>query len=65
MLTVGIASSDAVSSAQIVAALQQTGMAQSIKEWTLPAVKTPDMAEGVPDIVLLDLGRDADPFFAF
>jgi pilus assembly protein CpaE len=65
MLTVGIASSDAVSSAQLVVALQQTGMVESIKEWTLPAAKNPDTAEKVPDIVLLDLGRDADPFFAF
>jgi pilus assembly protein CpaE len=65
MLTVAIVSSDAVSSAQLVAALQQTGMVESIKEWTLPAAKTPDTAEGVPSIVLLDLGADADPFFAF
>jgi pilus assembly protein CpaE len=65
MLTVGIASSDAASAAQLVVALQQTGMIQFIKEWTIPAAKAPDAAEGIPDIVLLDLGRDADPFFAF
>jgi pilus assembly protein CpaE len=65
MLTAGIVSSDAASAAQLIVALQQTGMIQSVKEWTIPAVKAPDTSEGVPDIVLLDLGRDADAFFAF
>jgi pilus assembly protein CpaE len=65
MLTIAIVSSDAASSAQLVAALEQTGIVKSIKQWTIPAAKIPDTAEGVPDIVLLDLGRDADPFFAF
>jgi pilus assembly protein CpaE len=65
MVTVGVASSDVVSSAQLVIALQQTGLVQSIKEWTLPAAKTPDTAEGVPDVVLLDLGRETHPFFVF
>lgn len=63
MLTVGIASSDSVSSAQLVAALQQTGLVKSIQEWTVPATSMP--TQGMPDIVLLDLGRDADSFFAF
>ena len=65
MLTVGIVSGDLVSTGQLVAALQQTGIVKSIKEWTIPAAKISDTAEDVPDIVLLDLGRDADPFFAF
>jgi pilus assembly protein CpaE len=65
MLTVAILSGDLVSSAQLVAALQQTGLVKSIKEWTMPVAKVPDAAEGVPDIVLLDLGRDAEQFFAF
>ncbi len=65
MLTVAIVSSDAASSAQLAAALQQTGIVKSIKEWTVHAAKIPDTAEGVPDIVLLDLGRDAPTFFAF
>jgi pilus assembly protein CpaE len=65
MLTVAILSGDAVSSAQLVAALQQTGIVKSIKEWTITGAKIPDTPEGMPDIVLLDLGRDADQFFAF
>jgi pilus assembly protein CpaE len=65
MLTAAILSSDPVSSAQLVAALQQTAIVWSIKEWTFPTAKVPDTAEGIPDILLLDLGRDTDPFFAF
>jgi pilus assembly protein CpaE len=65
MLTVAIVSDDTASSAQIVAALQQSGIVKSIKEWMIPATRIPDSAEGVPDFVLLDLGQDAAPFFAF
>jgi pilus assembly protein CpaE len=65
MLTAAILSSDPVHSAQLVAALQQTGVVSSIKEWAFPAAKVPDTAEGMPDIILLDLGRDTDSFFAF
>jgi pilus assembly protein CpaE len=65
MLTVAIVSGDTASSAQIVAALQQTGIVKSIKEWTIPGTRVPDTPEGVPDFVLLDLGRDTGPFFRF
>ena len=65
MLTLGIASGEPTSLAQLVAALQQTGMVKSIKQWVIPAAKMPDTAEAVPDVVLLDLGRDAGPFFAW
>jgi pilus assembly protein CpaE len=65
MLTVAIVSDDPTSSAQIVAALQQTGVVKAITEWTIPAKRIPTTAEGVPDFVLLDLGQDTDPFFTF
>jgi pilus assembly protein CpaE len=65
MLTVAIVSDDPTSSAQIVAALQQTGIVKAIKKWMIPATRIPDTAEGVPDFVLLDLGQDTDPFFTF
>jgi pilus assembly protein CpaE len=65
MLTVGIASGDPTSSAQLVAGLQQTGVVKSIKQWAIPADKLPDSAESLPDVVFLDLGRDPDPYFAF
>jgi pilus assembly protein CpaE len=63
MLTVAIVSGDKTSSGQLVAALQQTGIVGSIKEWAVSTAKIPDTAEGMPDILLLDLGRDADVFF--
>jgi pilus assembly protein CpaE len=65
MLTVAIASSDATSSGQLVAALQQTGIVQSVKEWAIHTTKMKETAEGLPDVVLLDLGGDPDPFFTF
>ncbi len=65
MLTVAIVSDDPTSSAQIVAALQQSGIVKSIKEWMIPAARIPGTAEGVPDFVLLDLGQDTDPLFKF
>lgn len=65
MLTVGIASSDAVSSSQLAAALQQTGLIKSIEEWMMPGAKLPEAASGVPDVILLDLARDAETFFSF
>jgi CheY-like chemotaxis protein len=65
MLTAGIASSDSHTSGQLLAALQQTGLVASVKQWTLPLSKLPDGSEGMPDLVLLDLGRDAEPYFVF
>jgi pilus assembly protein CpaE len=65
MLTVAIVSDDPTSSAQIVVALQQTGIVKAIKKWMIPATRIPGSAEGVPDFVLLDLGQDTDPFFTF
>ena len=65
MLTVAIVSDDPTSSAQIMAALQQTGIVKAIMKWMIPATRIPSTAEGVPDFVLLDLGQDTDPFFTF
>jgi pilus assembly protein CpaE len=65
MLTVGIASGDMVSSAQLLTSLQQTGIVKSIKQWSIPADKLPDSAEPLPDLVLLDLSRDPEPYFTF
>jgi pilus assembly protein CpaE len=65
MLTVGIASGDLSSSAQLLACLQQTGRVKSIKQWAIPADKLPDSSELLPDVIFLDLGRDPDPYFAF
>src|SRR6266436_4942772 len=65
MLTVGIASGDAASSAQLMASLQQTGCVKSIKQWTIPAEKITDAAESLPDVVFLDLSRDPEGYFSF
>src|ERR1700749_137870 len=65
MLTAGIVSGDSSGAAQLVASLQQTGLVSaSIKQWVLPGDK-PESGEPVPDIVLLDLSRDPEPFFSF
>jgi pilus assembly protein CpaE len=65
MLTVAIASGDTASSAQLLAVLQQTGLVKSVKQWSIPADKLPDSSELLPDVVLLDLSRDPDPYFQF
>src|SRR5713226_9911712 len=65
MLTVGIASGDMVSSAQLVTSLQQTGAVKSIKQWSIPGENPPESAEPLPDVVFLDLSRDPEPYFAF
>ena len=65
MLTVAIASGDKASSAQLLAVLQQTGLVKSVKQWSIPADKLPDSSEPLPDVVLLDLSRDPDPYFQF
>ena len=65
MLTAGIASGDTSSSGQLLASLQQTGFVGPVKQWEIPADKLPDGSEALPDVVLLDLGRDPQPYFAF
>jgi len=65
MLTVGIASGDVVSSAHLLACLQQTGAVKSVKQWTIPSDRPPESAEALPDLVFLDLSRDPEPYFAF
>jgi pilus assembly protein CpaE len=65
MLTVAIGSGDTASSAQLLAVLQQTGLVKSVKQWSIPADKLPDSSEPLPDVVLLDLSRDPDPYFHF
>ena len=66
MLTAAIVSGDPASAAQLLASLEQTGLVgSSVKQWTISADKLPDAGEVVADIVLLDLGRDPEPFFLF
>lgn len=65
MLTVGIVSGEEASSRALAAALQQTGLIRSIAEWIVPGAKVPGTAAETPDVILLDLPREAEPFFAF
>jgi pilus assembly protein CpaE len=65
MLTAAIASSDLTSSAQLLAALEQTGLVSSVAQWTIPTDRIPESAEQMPDVVFLDLSREPEPFFAF
>lgn len=65
MLTVTIASNDSASSAQLLAALQQTGLVKTVKQWTITSEKLPDGGDMTPDVVFLDLSRDPEHFFAF
>jgi pilus assembly protein CpaE len=66
MLTAGIITGDSNSAAQLGASLQQTGLVNpSIKQWNISTEKNPETGESVPDILLLDLARDAEPYFAF
>src|SRR5580658_8830707 len=63
MLTAAIATNDATAVAQLVASLQQTGQVSSIKHWPVAPDKLPESGESIPDIVLLDLSRDPEPYF--
>jgi len=65
MLTVGIACGDTASSAELLAALQQTGMVKSVKQWAIPVPRISETAEAIPDLILLDLSRETEAFFAF
>jgi pilus assembly protein CpaE len=59
MLTVGVVSQDTKSSAALLAMLQQTGLVQPIAQWDLMAGVGPTSRGGVPDVVLVEIGRDA------
>jgi pilus assembly protein CpaE len=67
MLTVGIASTDARSSGALNASLVQTGMVKSVVEWVSSSRGNWQLGpeEPVPDVVVLDLALDPDPYFAF
>jgi len=65
MLTAAIASNDASAIGQLLASLEQTGLVSSIKHWMVAADKLPDAGETIPDVILLDLSRDPEPYFAF
>jgi pilus assembly protein CpaE len=58
MLTAGVGSLDAKTGAGLVVALQQTGLVQAVTEFDLRAETLPASESAVPDVLLVDLGRD-------
>lgn len=65
MLTAAIVSNDPSAVGQLLASLQQTGLVSSIKQWSVAADKLPNAGDTIPDLILLDLSRDPEPYFAF
>ena len=54
-----------MSAGPLLAALQQTGLIGGVKQWLLATDRLPEGGEPIPDVIVLDLGRDPEPFFAF
>jgi len=65
MLSAAVASGDSTSSGYLRACLQQTGLVHSVREWRMSIERFPGAGEPVPDVVVLDLSRDPEPYFAF
>lgn len=65
MLTAGVASTDEQGSAYLQACLQQTGLVHSVTEWRLPTEQYPASPDSIPDVVLVELAREADVPLAF
>jgi pilus assembly protein CpaE len=59
MLTVGVFSQDTKNSAALLAMLQQTGLVQPSAQWDLMAGEGPTSRAAVPDVVLVEIGRDS------
>ena len=64
MLRSFIASADVNSSQQLRASLEQTGLVGDVHEWRVSGEDLPEAGDCNVDVVLLDLGRDPDPYFA-
>jgi pilus assembly protein CpaE len=58
MLTLGVVSLDTKGSSALLALLQQTGLVQPIPQWDLMAGEGPTSRSGVPDVVVVEIGRD-------
>jgi pilus assembly protein CpaE len=65
MLTAAVVSSDKVDATAMRAALQSTGLVYSVREWDPVVESHPTPGEAIPDVVLLDLPRSPETYFAF
>src|SRR5438874_7218166 len=65
MLSAAVASVDARITGSMRACLEQTGLVQSVSEWTISSEQHPGAGGAVPDIILLDFSGQMDTAFAF
>ena len=65
MLTAAVVSSNAATSASMLKGLQQTGLVYSVREWNPSMQSHLVSADSLPDLVLLDLSREAEACFPF
>ena len=64
MLTTVVVSADMISSNLLRASLQQTGLVASVREWA-PSIQDGQIgSEQLPDVVVLDLSHEVEPFFS-
>ena len=61
MLTVGVVSLDTKGRSSLLAMLQQTGLVEPIAQWDLIAGDGPTTRAAVPDVVMVEVGRDPNP----
>lgn len=64
MLTAAVISSDKQAAAALRSALQQTGLIYAVREWDPSMENHPNPTETIPDVVLLDLPRSPEMYFA-
>jgi pilus assembly protein CpaE len=64
MLTVAVVSANPESSSSLRACLQQSGLVQGVRELAPSGNLDPRPGEAAPDVILLDLGLDVEPYFA-
>lgn len=65
MLTAAVVGTDAKSSGNLRACLQQTGLVRSVMDWAVSSERYPHSSESIPDVLLLDMAHEMEPFFAF
>ena len=65
MLSAGIVTRDTRSGGSLKATLQQSGIVAGVSTWAPDPERHPGPGEPVPDVVLLDLDENPEPFFAF
>ena len=65
MLTAAVVAADAKSTSYLRACVEQTGLIESVSEWTPSAEQHPQPGEAVPDVVLMDLAGGTEACLDF